>query len=271
MKISDTYLNIGIGANLVPDGANISGLTRVGIEHKAVVDGVSSVLLARLSFSAAGQTVLLNSNTGELTPSVAGTKQFVTRQVSVVPGGVTGATSINVTVTSANITGSPLTVLVPVIAGWTAAQVAAAIAAKFTATPAISDHFSTTSSYADVNMTSIYGYADDATLAISISAAAGISNGPTAKFISALGVLIDRPGGNGKDIYAGTWKGGYIRALTIKGVANGPGSVGTAGLGPIYKDEAAAISYGSRIPDSQITFTAAGGRAIVDVMAIFKS
>ena len=265
MKISDPILQIKIGANVTPETPNLSGPTHVGFSHQSKRAGANGVFAARLIFSAAAQTATIAPTTGEVTLSAAGTAQVIARPVTAA-GGVTATGNLTVTVTSAKVVGSPLALLVPVTLGQNDAAVAAAIAAKLAATPVVSNFFKPTAGASSVNLKSHFAFANDATLNLSITTGLGVSNGSSAAIAGVLGVLMERSGGDGLDIYGGAWVYGGFLDIVISGQAPGTSFVTGAGFSaPILAGVTAALSYNLAASTDQVI--TAAGPAIVDIIA----
>jgi hypothetical protein len=124
-----------------------------------------------------GDTLTLNLSTGAVTGTVAGTNQVETATI-VAAAGATTAGNLNVTVTSALVTGSPL--LVPVallLTDDTAAKVATKVRAALTATAAITAHYTVGGTGDDYSLTAIEKAANDSTL--NLAHANGTSAGIT--------------------------------------------------------------------------------------------
>ena len=178
MKISDPILQIKIGANLTPSDPNVSGSNHLGFDHQSKVNAAGSVLAARLIFSAAGQSVEFNAANGALTPTTSGTVQVETATV-VAAAGATAAGNLPLTLTSAKVAGSPLAISVPltVAAHSTDDLIAEAIRAKLVTLPAVTSFFKVGGTGPMVTLTSIFGFANDATLNLAIAAGLGVTVG----------------------------------------------------------------------------------------------
>ena len=133
----------------------------------------------RLEISA-GETLEWNPLTGAVTGGDAGANQVETATV-VAASGVAGLGSINVVVTAAGVTGSPVTVAVALtnLFHTTAPLIATAIRDAMIGNAAIAAKFTPTSSGATVILTALNKLANDATLNISIPSGLGITAAPT--------------------------------------------------------------------------------------------
>ena len=139
---------------------------------------------------ASGETLTLNMSTGAVTGSVPGVLQVETATV-VAAAGITTAGDATVIVTAANLTGSPLTVSVPLLlTDTTATLVATKIRAALTSTSAITSIFTVGGTGANITLTAFKAIANDTTLNISITngTCAGITAAPTSTDTTA-GVL----------------------------------------------------------------------------------
>lgn len=220
MKISDAHLKIQIGANLTPETVNLSGPTFVGTKYEAPAESTKAVFVTRLFFSASSQTAALNPANGVISLSAIGTQQVFTRAITA-PAGATSVGMLSCTLTAAAVSGSPLAVNIPLnpTAHTNATQVAAAMAAHINKEfPGITARFRVTSKDARVIFTSIYAFANDASASLAITTGLGVSAGDTAGAVSGLlGVISQRQGGSGKDIFGDAWNvdNGYITDLAL--------------------------------------------------------
>jgi hypothetical protein len=130
-----------------------------------------------------GDTLTWNAATGAITGTVAGTAQVETATI-VAAAGATTAGNLNVTVTSALVAGSPLTIPVALtLADDTAAKVATKVRATLSATPAITDHYTVGVTGADYSLTTnaVNNAPNDSTLNLAHAndTSAGITAAPT--------------------------------------------------------------------------------------------
>jgi hypothetical protein len=150
-----------------PAAVNVSGSQSIGT-------GLTSLSYAdapTVAYSLAmiiqdGDTLTWNASTGAVTGTVAGTAQVETATI-VAASGATTAGDLNVTVTSALVTGSPL--LIPVallLADNTASLVATKVRAALNATTAITDHYTVGGTGATYSLTTkaVNHAANDTTL-----------------------------------------------------------------------------------------------------------
>jgi hypothetical protein len=150
-----------------PAAVNVSGSQSIGT-------GLTSLSYAdapTVAYSLAmiiqdGDTLTWNASTGAVTGTVAGTAQVETATI-VAASGATTAGDLNVTVTSALVTGSPL--LIPVallLADNTASLVATKVRAALNTTTAITDHYTVGGTGATYSLTTkaVNHAANDTTL-----------------------------------------------------------------------------------------------------------
>ena len=214
------------------------------------------IFTARFSFSALGQIATIYPTSGVVGLSVTGAAQVCYREVGMV-GLVTASGNLTVTVTSTKVVGSPLALTVPLAAGQTNAQVIAAIAAKFAATPAITNFFEVVPAATGIQLTSLFGYANDTTLNIAITTGLGVFDGGAAQVAGVLGILQVRGDGGGV---------GGILDMVVSAQAPGTGSVTGAGFSaPLWAGSTAGLSYAT--PNTANQAFTSGGPAIIDVVA----
>jgi hypothetical protein len=161
-----------------PSAVNVSGSQSIGTSARALAyTDAPTVAYSLAMLIQDGDTLSLNLSTGAVTGTVAGTNQVETATI-VAAAGATTAGNLNVTVTSALVTGSPL--LVPVallLTDDTAAKVATKVRAALTATAAITAHYTVGGTSADYSLTAIAKAANDSTL--NLAHANGTSAGIT--------------------------------------------------------------------------------------------
>lgn len=178
MTLSGTEVRFGMLATADPSAVNVSGSQSIGTATRALTyTDAPTVAYSLGMLIQAGVTLTLNLSTGVVTGTVAGTNQVETATI-VAAAGATTAGNLNVTVTSALVTGSPL--LVPVallLADDTAAKVATKVRAALTATAAITAHYTVGGTGADYALTAIEKAANDSTL--NLAHANGTSAGIT--------------------------------------------------------------------------------------------
>lgn len=165
MTLSGTEVRFGCLATADPTAVNVSGSQSIGTSAQALVyTDVPTVAYSLGMLIQSGDTLTMNLYTGAVTGTVAGTNQVETATI-VAASGATTAGNLNVTVTSALVTGSPL--LVPVallLTDNTASLVATKVRAALTATAAITAHYTVGGTGADYSLTTIEKAANDATL-----------------------------------------------------------------------------------------------------------
>ena len=178
MTLSGTEVRYGMLATADPSAVNVSGSQSIGTAARAVTyTDVPTVAYSLGMLIQAGVTLTMNLSTGVVTGTVAGTNQVETATI-VAASGATTAGNLNVTVTSALVTGSPL--LVPVallLTDNTASLVATKVRAALTATAAITAHYTVGGTGADYSLTAIEKAANDSTL--NLAHANGTSAGIT--------------------------------------------------------------------------------------------
>jgi hypothetical protein len=178
MTLSGTEVRFGMLATADPSAVNVSGSQIIGTSARALAyTDAPTVAYSLAMLIQDGDTLSLNLSTGAVTGTVAGTNQVETATI-VAAAGATTAGNLNVTVTSALVTGSPL--LVPVallLTDDTAAKVATKVRAALTATAAITAHYTVGGTSADYSLTAIEKAANDSTL--NLAHANGTSAGIT--------------------------------------------------------------------------------------------
>ena len=165
MTLTGTEVRFGCLATADPTAVNVSGSQSIGTSAQAVAyTDAPTVAYSLGMLIQAGVTLTMNLSTGVVTGTVAGTNQVETSTI-VAAAGATTAGNLNVTVTSALVTGSPL--LVPVallLTDNTASLVATKVRAALTATAAITAHYTVGGTGADYSLTAIEKAANDSTL-----------------------------------------------------------------------------------------------------------
>lgn len=162
----------------------VTGIVQIGASQTATQFTTADIGYAiGVEIVASGGSVAIDLQTGIATPSaayVAGTAQVETATV-VAASGCTSNGNCSLTFTSAAVTGSPLTVVVPLTtASNTATLVAAALAAGLAANTAIAAQWTVTSSGAGIIATrksdaNGYKYANESGTNIAIPAGLGIT------------------------------------------------------------------------------------------------
>jgi len=167
MTLSGTEVRYGMLATADPAAVNVSGSQSIGtgLSTLAYTDA-PTVAYSLAMIIQDGDTLTWNTSTGAITGTVAGTAQVETATI-VAASGATTAGDLNVTVTSALVTGSPL--LIPVallLADNTASLVATKVRAALNATTAITDHYTVGGTGATYSLTTkaVNHAANDTTL-----------------------------------------------------------------------------------------------------------
>lgn len=182
MTLSGTEVRFGMLATADPSAVNVSGSQSIGTATRALAyTDAPNVAYSMGMLIQDGDTLTLNLSTGAVTGTVAGTNQVETATI-VAAAGATTAGNLNVTVTSALVTGSPL--LVPVallLADDTAGKVATKVRAALTATAAIVTHYTVGGTGANYTLTAIEKAANDSSLNLAHAngTSAGITAAPT--------------------------------------------------------------------------------------------
>ena len=180
MNLTGTEVRFSQLATVDPSAVNVSGAQSIGTGLSSVVyTDAPTVAYSLAMIIQDGDTLTWNAATGAITGTVAGVAQVETSTI-VAGSGATTAGNLNVTVTSALVTGSPL--LVPVallLTDDTAAKVATKVRAALNATTAITDHYTVGGTGADYSLTTkaTNNAANDSTL--NLAHANGTSAGIT--------------------------------------------------------------------------------------------
>lgn len=154
---SDARAVYGLSAVGTPTSTNISGTVTVGTGQTQVrLTGANVAYSLRAVFLGGSSDLVLdlleNDTTGS-TAHVAGTRQVETATV-VAASGITGNGNAEVIVTGAGITGSPVTVTVPVTTALnTASLLGAALRAGVSANAAITELYDVSGTGADIVLT----------------------------------------------------------------------------------------------------------------------
>ena len=150
-----------------PAAVNVSGSQSIGTGLSTLTyTDAPTVAYSLAMIIQDGDTLTWNASTGAVTGTVAGTAQVETATI-VAASGATTAGDLNVTVTSALVTGSPL--LIPVallLTDNTASLVATKVRAALNATTAITDHYTVGGTGATYSLTTkaVNHAANDTTL-----------------------------------------------------------------------------------------------------------
>jgi len=178
MTLSGTEVRFGMLATADPSAVNVSGTQQIGTPQTTVRYTDTPTVAFSLGMTIQdGDTLTMDFETGLVTGAVSGTNQVETATI-VAAAGATTAGDLNVTVTSALVTGSPL--LIPVallLTDDTAAKVAAKVRAALNATAAITAHYTVGGTGADYSLITIEKAANDSTL--NLAHANGTSAGIT--------------------------------------------------------------------------------------------
>jgi hypothetical protein len=194
MTLSGTSVRYETLATSTHGAVNVSGSASIGTAQSTLTyTDAPTVAYSFGMLIQAGVTLTLDTATGAVTGTVAGTNQVETATI-VAAAGATTAGNLSVTVTSALVTGSPL--LIPVallLSDDTAAKVATKVRAALTANAAVSAHYTVGGTGADYTLTAIEKAANDASLNLAHAddTCVGITAAPTSTNTTA-GVGISR-------------------------------------------------------------------------------
>lgn len=277
MSLASASLKVIASAKLDPPFEdNLTGRVTLAQTHSFDLSDNATAYAFRAIFSANAQTASLAVSSGIITLSGTGTQQVETCTITAAAGCTTSG-NLTLTLTSDAVAGSPLPIEVPITtsAHTTAALIAAACVRKINTLDAVTSKFTVEANGADIVLTRIGGYANDATLNLAVTAELGVSAvaSSTSTTSGVAGVIIERVGGNGNDVYGNdlpTMTG--IRSLVISGTAAGSAYVlatvnSAAVLPAIYGGTVAAVAddsatvFGTGYP---ILLTASG-EVYVDV------
>lgn len=210
MAISAAQTITGSNCQGQATSALVTGIVQIGASQTAVQFPTADIGYAiGYEIVASAGTVTLDLQSGVATGSaayVAGTAQVVTATVTAASGATSNG-NCSLTFTSPAVTGSPLTVVVPLTtASNTATLVAAALAAGLAANTAIAAVWTVTSTGASVIVTrksdaNGYKYANETSTNLAIPSGLGISAAPLST-ISPTGVVssgVRITDGDGKD------------------------------------------------------------------------
>jgi hypothetical protein len=180
MTLSGTEVRYGMIATADPSAVNVSGSQQIGTPQTSVkYTDAPTVAYSLAMIIQPTDTLTIDFETGIVTGTVAGTAQVETATI-VAAAGATTAGDLNVTVTSAIVTGSPLVIPVALtLADDTAAKVATKVRAALNATAAVTAHYTVGGTGADYSLTAsaVDRAANDATL--NLAHANGTSAGIT--------------------------------------------------------------------------------------------
>lgn len=237
MELSQQVATYGLRATATPQGTNVKNDVQIGNGTTIVSLSSATQIYSLKGWVASGSTLTLEMATGIATfTNVDGVAQVET---ATAVGTITAAGNASVTVTSANVTGSPKTISVPVLNGDTAAQWADKVRIAIAADAAISTMFDVSGATTAIVLTAkptatqeLDGYskdfylANDATLNIALAngtctgiTTAATSTNTTAGVITSGGFVVD---GDGKDFEGYSLASGNLLAFEI--VASGTAS-----------------------------------------------
>jgi len=181
MTLSGTEVRFGMIATADPNAVNVSGSQQIGTSLSSVVyTDTPTIAYSMAMIIQPSGALTLDIITGAVTGTAAGTAQVETATI-VAASGATTAGNLNVTVTSALVTGSPLEIPVALLlTDNTASAVATKVRAALNATTAITDHYTVggTSATYVLTASAINKAANDTTLNMAHvnGTSAGITN-----------------------------------------------------------------------------------------------
>ena len=184
MTLTQAQTTYGLRAFGTPTGINIANDVQLGTPTSILrYNDTPTVAYSLAMLIQDGDNLTMDFETGAVSGTVAGTAQVETQTV-VAAAGATTAGNLNVTVTSAIVTGSPLVIPVALtLADDTAAKVATKIRAALNATAAITDHYTVGGTGDDYSLTTsaVDHAANDSTLNLAHAndTSAGITNATT--------------------------------------------------------------------------------------------
>jgi hypothetical protein len=142
MNLTQAQAFIGLRASATPTGTNVTNDVQIGIGNTVIpLTGANVAYSLRAFFGGSGaalQVDLTDGSLGAFTGFTAGTQQVETATAA---GTITGAGDAAVVITSTGMTGSPLTLNVPVALNDTAAQWAAKVRTALAANATIAGRF----------------------------------------------------------------------------------------------------------------------------------
>ena len=184
MTLSGSEVRYGMLATADPSAVNVTGTQQLGTPLATLrYNDTPTVAYSLAMLIQDGDNLTMDFETGAVSGTVAGTAQVETQTV-VAAAGATTAGNLNVTVTSAIVTGSPLVIPVALtLADDTAAKVATKIRAALNATAAITAHYTVGGTGDDYSLTTsaVDKAANDSTLNLAHAndTSAGITNATT--------------------------------------------------------------------------------------------
>lgn len=276
MSVNSSFLRLVTSAEIASDLPAAPGTLRIGRDLPGVISAPVACYAFRLFIPDATVTASLDTETGGVSVSVAGTAQIESLTVTAAAG-ATANGNLALTLTSSLVTGTPLAIAVPLRTHLhtTAAKIATAIAAQLNATAAVSAHFKAYTVGAVVLLKSIYALANVADWNLAITAGLGVSAvaGSTTVANGVKGILIERLGGDAKDALGQNFSAAPAGIAGIA-VVNDSRSVESvtvqdAALAAIFPGIAVGGWAACHLPQTLaagdgIDFSAAG-KAIVDV------
>lgn len=180
MNLTDPKAISGLVTTATPQGDNLSGTLKLGKDAaETAMDSVTKVISCDAIMQGASSDLVIDLSDLDSTGTTAWAAGTAQVETATIVGTISTAGNMTVTVTSADVTGSPLALSVAVANADTASQVATKVRAALTDNTAISTYFTAGGSGADVTLahkgtiqqtiqgTSIPAYpANDATLNI---------------------------------------------------------------------------------------------------------
>ena len=189
MELTQSILSYGLRSIATPIGTNVVNDVEVGVPQTQERFADAEIIYSlRAVMAGQASTLSITQNTGVCTATawVAGTAQVETATAA---GTITASGNASVTITSAGMTGSPLTISVPVILGDTASVWAGKVRTALAADATIAARFTVGGSTTAISLTRLSATvgglpirsANDATLNIALAngTCTGITAAPT--------------------------------------------------------------------------------------------
>lgn len=272
---------MAIGANALPQAVQgeLSSSVHIGRDVSVGLPAATIAWAARIWFGANAESVLMDFESSTITPDTVGVRQVEVTAI-VAAAGCTAAGNLPVVVTGAGIPGTPLTVNVPLTPAkhGTAELIAAAVAAKLAATPAINALWNITQGDGENNPPDnivarrIYPEANDGTFNIAIPGSLGVSPdvSSTNPVAGEVGTMVDRLGANGFDVFGQGLPGpSEFLAVLYSMPAGVPNGVATSSYAPIRAGGLQCI-YQPEATNFTELLTADGGKTYLDVVVLGK-
>lgn len=154
MSITSARYVYGLQATGVPTSTNVTGNVQIGVSQQDTTLPTATIgYSVGMVFYDTGESVTIDATTGDATPSGSHVTGVAQVETATAAGTVTGSGNATVVITSAAVTGSPLTVSVPVLVGDTASQWADKVRIALGTYSAITDKFTISGSTTAIVLT----------------------------------------------------------------------------------------------------------------------